>query len=129
MASRTAALPGSRRRRHVLVGQQHFAGEQNRAANPGHTSEADSEFDGAPRTVLTVHARAGEQAAATPWFLAGPVSHIGEAVTAVADLMRELGAGGTGGRGEVGEEETGLCRRGRGRRGDGRSGGGGFGFG
>jgi hypothetical protein len=44
----------------------------------GHTRDAGSEFGGAPRTVLTVHARAGEQAAATPWLLAGSASRIGE---------------------------------------------------
>jgi hypothetical protein len=132
MASQTTALPGSRRRRRVLVGQQYLAGEQSRPATPGHTSYAGSEFDGAPRTILTVHARAGEHAAATPWLLGGPVSHIGEAGTTVADLIRELGAGGTGGGGrkdggeEVGEEEKGTWPA---RRGEGRNGGGGFGFG
>jgi hypothetical protein len=53
--------------------------------------DAGSEFDGAPRTVLPVHARAGEEAAATPWLPGSAVSHIVEAEAAVADLLRELG--------------------------------------
>jgi hypothetical protein len=36
---------------------------------PSATRDAGSKVDGAPCTILPVHARSGEQAAATPWFL------------------------------------------------------------
>jgi hypothetical protein len=44
--------------------------------------DAGSEFDGAPLTDLPVHARAGEQSAATPWLLDGGASRISEDVAA-----------------------------------------------
>jgi hypothetical protein len=58
------------------------------ATSVGHTRDAGSEFDGASRTVLPVHARADEQAAATPWLLDGGASRISEDVAADLESAR-----------------------------------------
>lgn len=42
------------------------------AAPVGRARDAGSRFDGEPQTVLPVHARAGERAAATHWYLGAP---------------------------------------------------------
>jgi hypothetical protein len=43
-------------------------GTSREALPVGHGRDAGGKFDGAPRSVLPVHARAGERAAATRWF-------------------------------------------------------------